>query len=134
VYRCDGRLLAVDCGIGFGGPENPEVEVMVPDATWLAERRDRLLGLIVTHAHEDHVGAVAHLWPMLRCPIFAGPFTSAVLRRKLTEVGLLGQAPLTTLPLGAALSLPPFELEFIRVAHSTPEAQALALHTRHGTV
>jgi ribonuclease J len=134
VYRCDGRLLAVDCGIGFGGPENPEVEVMVPDATWLADRRDRLLGLIVTHAHEDHVGAVAHLWPLLRCPVFAGPFTSAVLRRKLAEAGLSGQVPLTTLPLGGTLSLPPFDLEFVRVAHSTPEAQALALHTRHGTV
>ncbi len=134
VYRCDGALLAIDCGIGFGGPELPEVDVLVPDPAWLAERRDRLVGLVVTHAHEDHVGAVAHLWRQLRCPVFAGPFVSAVLRRKLGEAGLLGEVDLTTVPLSGRLGLPPFELEFLRVAHSIPEAQALALHTRHGTL
>jgi len=134
VYRCDGRLLAVDCGIGFGGPENPAVEILVPDPAWLAERRDRLVGLVVTHAHEDHVGAVAPLWPMLRCPVFAGPFVSAVLRRKLGEAGILKDVPLTTVPAGGRLSLPPFDLEFLHVAHSIPEAQALAIRTRHGTV
>ncbi|MBK1656720.1 ribonuclease J [Paracraurococcus ruber] len=134
VYRCDGKLLAVDCGIGFGGPENPEVEVMVPDPTWLAERRDRLVGLVVTHAHEDHVGAVAHLWPQLRCPIYAGPFVSAVLRRKLGEAGLLGEARIVTIPLGGRFAAAPFDLQFLRVAHSVPEAQALAIRTRHGLV
>ncbi|HYZ30695.1 MAG TPA: ribonuclease J [Crenalkalicoccus sp.] len=134
VYRSDGALLAVDCGIGFGGPENPEVEVVVPDPAWLAEQRDRLVGLVVTHAHEDHVGAVAHLWPALRCPVYAGPFVSAVLRRKLGEAGILNEVPLHTIPLGGRLELPPFDLQFIRVAHSVPEAQALAIRTRHGLV
>ncbi|MBD0272640.1 MAG: ribonuclease J [Acetobacteraceae bacterium] len=134
LYRCDGKLLAVDCGIGFGGPDLPEAEIVVPDATWAAERRDRLVGLVVTHAHEDHVGAVAHLWPQLRCPIYAGPFVSAVLRRKLGEAGLNGQAHVTTVPLGGRFSLPAFDLEFLRVAHSVPEAQALAIRTRHGLV
>jgi ribonuclease J len=134
VYRCDGALLAVDCGIGFGGPENPEVEILVPDPAWLAERRSRLVGLMVTHAHEDHVGAVAHLWPLLRCPIYAGPFVSAVLRRKLGEAGLLGQVNLVTVPLSGRLALAPFDLEFLRVAHSVPEAQAVAIRTRHGLV
>src|SRR5919107_1694681 len=103
LYRCDGKLLAIDCGIGFGGPDLPEAEIMVPDASWAAERRDRLVGLVITHAHEDHVGAVAHLWPQLRCPIYAGPFVSAVLRRKLAEAGLLGEAQLVTVPLGRSL-------------------------------
>jgi ribonuclease J len=134
LYRCDGKLLAVDCGIGFGGPEQPEAEIVVPDAGWAAERRDQLVGLVITHAHEDHVGAVAHLWPQLRCPIYAGPFVSAVLRRKLGEAGLNGQAQVTTVPLSGRLSLPPFDLEFLRVAHSVPEAQALAIRTRHGLV
>jgi ribonuclease J len=134
VYRCDGQLLAVDCGIGFGGPESPEAEVIVPDPAWLAERRDRLVGLVVTHAHEDHVGAVAPLWRLLRCPIYAGPFVSAVLRRKLGEAGLLGEVRLVTVPLAGRVALPPFDLEFIRVAHSVPEAQALAIRTRHGLV
>lgn len=134
VYRCDGALLAVDCGIGFGGPENPEVDIFVPDPAWLAERRDRLVGLVVTHAHEDHVGAVAHLWPQLRCPVYAGPFVSAVLRRKLGEAGLLGQVPLHTVPLNGRTRLNPFDLQFLRVTHSVPEAQALAIRTRHGLV
>ena len=105
VYRCDGKLLAIDCGIGFGGPEMPEVEVMVPDPVWLSERRDRLVGLVITHAHEDHVGAVAHLWPQLRCPIYAGPFVAAVLRRKLGEAGLNGEAKVITVPLSGSVSL-----------------------------
>ncbi|PWS34932.1 MBL fold metallo-hydrolase [Falsiroseomonas bella] len=134
VYRCDGQLLAVDCGLGFGGPEHPEVDVMVPDAGWLAARRDRLAGLVITHAHEDHVGAVAHLWPALRCPIHAGPFVSAVLRRKLGEAGLLTQVEIITQPLGGRWTVGPFDLEFLRVAHSVPEAQALAIRTKYGTV
>ncbi|MDN3567714.1 ribonuclease J [Paeniroseomonas aquatica] len=134
VYRCDGKLLAIDCGIGFGGPEMPEVEVMVPDPVWLSERRDRLVGLVITHAHEDHVGAVAHLWPQLRCPIYAGPFVAAVLRRKLGEAGLNGEAKVITVPLSGSVSLKPFDLQFLRVAHSVPEAQAVAIRTRHGLV
>ncbi len=134
VYRCDGALLAVDCGIGFGGPEAPEVETMVPDPAWLVERRERLVGLVITHAHEDHLGAVVHLWPFLRCPVYAGPFASAVLRRKLAEAGLHGEVRLSTLPLGGRFSLPPFDLQFLDVAHSVPEAQALAIRTRHGLV
>jgi ribonuclease J len=134
VYRCDGHYLAIDCGIGFGGSEMPEVEVMVPDPVWLSERRNRLVGLVITHAHEDHVGAVAHLWPMLRCPIYASPFVTSVLRRKLGEAGLGGEAKVTTIPLGGRVKVAPFDLEFIRVAHSVPESQAVAIRTRHGLV
>ncbi len=88
LYRCGGKWLAVDCGIGFGGSELPEVDVMMPDPAFIAERRDRLVGLVITHAHEDHIGAVAWLWPQLRCPVYATPFAAAVLRRKLGEVQL----------------------------------------------
>jgi ribonuclease J len=132
LYRCDGRYLAVDCGIGFGGAEYPEVEVMMPDPVFIAERRDRLVGLVITHAHEDHIGAVAHLWPQLRCPVYLTPFAAAVLRRKLGEVGLLGQVPLHVIAPGGAIDLPPFSLRFIRLSHSVPEAQALAIDTPHG--
>ena len=134
VYRCDGQLLAVDCGIGFGGAEQPEAEVMVPDPAWLAERRDKLLGLVITHAHEDHVGAVAPLWPQLRCPVYASPFAASVLRRKLGEAGLLSQVKIVTVPLGGSLELGPFQLRFIRVTHSVPEPQSLAIRTPYGTV
>jgi ribonuclease J len=134
VYRCDGQLLAVDCGLGFGGPEHPEVDILVPDPAWLAMRQDRLAALVITHAHEDHVGAVAHLWTQLRCPIHASPFASAVLRRKLGEAGLLGQVEIVTQPAGSRWTIGKFDLEFLRVAHSVPEAQALAIRTKYGTV
>lgn len=134
VYRCDGKLLAVDCGIGFGGPENPAVEVMVPDPAWLAERREDLLALVITHAHEDHIGAVAHLWPSLRCPVIGGPFVTSVLRRKLGEAGLGHDVEIDTVPLPGRRQVGPFDLEFLHVTHSVPEACALAIRTRHGTV
>ncbi len=134
LYRCDGRWLAVDCGIGFGGAELPEVDVMVPDPGFIAARRAQLDGLVITHAHEDHVGAVAWLWRQLRCPVYATPFTAAVLRAKLAEAQLLAEVPLTIIPPGGGFTVGPFALRFLRVAHSTPESQALAITTRHGTV
>jgi ribonuclease J len=134
LYRCGGKWLAVDCGIGFGGADLPEVDVMMPDPSFIAERRDRLLALVITHAHEDHLGAVAWLWPQLKCPVYASPFAAAVLRRKLTEAQLLSQVKLHVVPPGGSIELPPFSLRFLRVAHSIPEAQALVIRTPAGIV
>ncbi|MGH7153826.1 MAG: ribonuclease J, partial [Acetobacteraceae bacterium] len=134
LYRCGGKWLAIDCGIGFGGAEHPEVDIMTPDPSFIAERRDRLVGLVITHAHEDHIGAVAWLWPQLRCPVYATPFAAAVLRRKLVEAQLLSQVRLVVVPPGGAFELPPFSLQFLRVAHSIPEAQAIAITTPAGVV
>jgi ribonuclease J len=134
LYRCDGKWLAVDCGIGFGGAAHPEVDVMMPDPGYIAERRDRLVGLVITHAHEDHVGAVAWLWPQLRCPVYATPFAATVLRRKLAEVQLLNQVKLHVVPPGGAIDLAPFSLRFISVTHSIPEAQALVIDTPYGVL
>jgi ribonuclease J len=134
LYQCRGKWLAVDCGIGFGGNETPEVEIMMPDPGYIAERRDKLLGLVITHAHEDHIGAVAHLWRQLRCPVYATPFAVAVLRRKLTEAGLQNEVKLHTIPVGGSFELGAFKLEFMPVTHSLPEAQALVLRTPFGTI
>src|SRR5271163_4803976 len=128
------KFLAVDCGIGFGGSELPEVEVMMADPGFIADRKDRLVGLVITHAHEDHIGAVAWLWPRLKCPVYATPFAATVLRRKLGEVGLVNTVKITIIPPGGAFELLPFRLQFIRVAHSIPEAQALVIRTPGGTV
>ncbi|MCA3387495.1 MAG: ribonuclease J [Roseomonas sp.] len=134
VYRCDGALLAVDCGLGFAGSDQPEVDVMVPDAAWLAEHRSTLQGLIITHAHEDHIGAVVHLWRQLRCPIYGTAFVLSVLRRKLGEAGMIHEVRLHELPPGGRVKLGPFDCSFIPVTHSIPEAQALVLRTPYGLV
>jgi ribonuclease J len=128
------KWLAVDCGIGFGGSELPEVEVMMADPGFIADRKDKLLGLVITHAHEDHIGAVAWLWPRLKCPVYCTPFAAAVLRRKLGENGLTNQVKVHVIPPGGTIDLKPFALRFIRLAHSIPEAQALVIDTPAGTV
>jgi ribonuclease J len=126
--------LAVDCGIGFGGSELPEVEVMMADPGFIADRRDKLAGLVITHSHEDHIGAVAWLWPRLKCPVYATPFAAAVLRRKLGEAGLVKDVKVHVIPPGGAFDIKPFKLRFIRLAHSIPEAQALVIETPAGIV
>ena len=128
------KWLAVDCGIGFGGSELPEVEVMMADPGFIADRRDKLVGLVITHAHEDHIGAVAWLWPQLKCPVYCTQFAAAVLRRKLAEVGLTNQVRVNVIPSGGSFDLKPFALRFVRMAHSIPEAQALVIDTPVGTV
>ncbi len=134
VYIAGASLLAVDCGLGFGGAERPEAEILLPDPAWLARRREGLAGLVITHAHEDHLGAVAHLWPQLQCPIYATPFAATVLRRKLAETGLVNDVPISVIAPGGTFATGAFALRFLRVAHSTPEAQALAIRTPAGLV
>jgi ribonuclease J len=134
LYRFGDRWLAVDCGIGFGGSEHPEVDIMVADPGFIADRRAALCGLVITHAHEDHLGAVPYLWRQLRCPVYATPFAASVLRRKLTEAQLLQEVPLRVVEPGGSFEVPPFSLRFIRMAHSIPQAQALLLRTPAGAV
>ncbi|OYV36991.1 MAG: MBL fold metallo-hydrolase [Rhodospirillales bacterium 20-64-7] len=134
LYGCDGEWLAVDCGMGFAGPEAPEAELLLADPGYIAARADRLHGLVITHAHEDHIGGVARLWPQLRCPIYASPFTAAILRRKLSEAGLGREVKLHVIKPGGKFEVGPFDLQFIQLTHSTPESQALAITTRYGTV
>ena len=128
------RWLAVDCGIGFGGSEHPEVDVLMADPAFIVDRRDKLVGLVITHAHEDHIGAVAWLWPKLKCPVYCTPFAATVLRRKLGENGLNGQVKIHVIAPGGAFELVPFKLRFIRMAHSIPESQALVIDTPIGTI
>ena len=134
LYGCDGLWIAVDCGMGFSGPDAPEAEILLPDPSFIVEQREALRGLIITHAHEDHIGGVARLWPQLRCPIYATPFCAAVVRRKLAEVGLGREVKIHVIQPGGAFELAPFSLRYIPMTHSTPEAQALAITTSYGTV
>jgi ribonuclease J len=134
LYGCDGAWIAVDCGMGFSGPDTPEAEILLPDPAFIAAQRDALLGVIITHAHEDHIGGIARLWPQLRCPIYATPFAAAVIRRKLAEAGLGREVKLHEVPCGGRMHLGAFSLRYINMTHSTPEAQSLVITTSYGTV
>ncbi len=130
----DRQWIVVDLGITFGDQTTPGVEVILPDPTFLEENADRLLGIVLTHAHEDHIGAVAWLWPRFKAPIYATPFTAFILREKLREAGLLDEAQITEVPLGGKISLGPFDLELITLTHSIPEPNGLAIRTPLGTI
>ncbi|MCH7888278.1 MAG: ribonuclease J [Proteobacteria bacterium] len=137
LYCFDGKWLMVDLGITFADETLPGVEVVLPDPGFIVERRDDLVGLVLTHAHEDHLGAVPYLWNRLRCPVYATPFAAAVLRRKLARDGAAPGSEdleITEVPLGGRFQLGPFDIEFISLTHSIPEPNALAIRTPAGTV
>src|SRR6266436_4516155 len=126
--------LAIDLGVAFAGDDLPGIEVLMPDIRFLVEERRNLVGLVLTHAHEDHYGALIDLWPRLKVPLYATPFTAALLEAKrLSEPGAPA-IPVTIVPLGGRISLPPFDIEFVSVAHSIPESNALIIRTRLGAV
>jgi ribonuclease J len=134
LYGHAGKWLMVDLGIGFADDSMPGIEVVMPDPAFIEERHEALVGIVLTHAHEDHLGAVADLWPRLKAPVYATPFAASVLRRKLVEAGLVDAVPITELPLGSKFDLPPFQLELITMTHSILEPNALAIRTPLGTV
>ncbi len=134
LYGYGGKWIMVDLGITFADETTPGIDIITPDPSFITERRDDLLGIILTHAHEDHLGAVPYLWPELGCPVYATPFAATVLEGKLEERGLLDEVPLHRVPLGGRLRLGAFEIELISITHSILEPNALAIRTPVGTV
>jgi ribonuclease J len=134
LYGHAGKWLMLDLGIAFGDDTMPGVDVIMPDPSFIEERRKDLIGIVLTHAHEDHLGAVADLWPRLKAPVYATPFAASVLRRKLTQAGLIDAVRITEIPLGGKFSLGPFDLEMITMTHSILEPNALAIRTKFGTI
>ncbi|MBA2589219.1 MAG: ribonuclease J [Alphaproteobacteria bacterium] len=131
----DRQWIIVDCGVLFGREGNtPGVDLLMPDIRYLAERKDNVLAIIATHAHEDHIGAIAPLWPSLRCPIYATPFTARLITGKLEEAGLASKVYVHEVPVGGKLKLGPFELDFISITHSILEPNLLAIRTPLGVV
>jgi ribonuclease J len=126
--------LMVDLGVKFGEESDPGIDVILPDVGYIAAEKSRLHGLVLTHAHEDHLGAVAWLWPQLQCPVYCTPFAAQILALKLKEAGLDGEVPVKVLPVGSKFTLGPFALEFVSVTHSTPEPTALFIETKEGRV
>ena len=129
------RWLMVDCGITFPEGENdPGIDVILPDVRFIEENRADLAGIVITHAHEDHIGAVIELWPRLRAPVYATPFTAGMLKAKLAEYGNSLQIPIHVIPLDSKFNVGPFDVELFSLAHSIPEMSALAIRTPLGTV
>lgn len=127
--------LMVDLGITFPeGEFDPGVDVILPDVRFIAEERSSLAGIVLTHAHEDHFGAVAELWPRLQVPIYATPFTAALLKAKLAEFGSGKDIEIHEIALNSRFTVGPFDLELVTVAHSIPEPNALVLRTPFGNV
>ena len=129
------QWLAVDLGVSFAAEEHlPGVDLILPDIRYLVAERKNLAGLVITHAHEDHFGAIIELWPKLKVPIYATPFTAALLEAKRASEPGAPEIPVTIVPLGGRFKVGPFDIELVSMAHSIPEANALIIRTPAGTV
>ncbi|HEX5210304.1 MAG TPA: ribonuclease J [Pseudolabrys sp.] len=129
------QWLAVDLGVSFASEDHlPGVDLILPDIRYLVEERKNLAGLVLTHAHEDHFGAIIDLWPRLKVPIYATPFTAALLEAKRASEPGAPEIPVTIVRLGGRFKVGPFDIELVTMAHSIPEANALIIRTPAGTV
>jgi ribonuclease J len=130
----DRKWIVVDLGVTFGDQTTPGVEIILPDPEYIEPYAKDILGIVLTHAHEDHLGAVHWLWPRLKAPVYATPFTAFLLREKLRDARLLDEVPITEIPLGGSSRSGPFDLEMITLTHSIPEPNGLAIKTPLGTI
>lgn len=134
LYGSQGKWLMVDCGLSFSDPELPGIEITLPDIEFIEERRRDLVGIVITHGHEDHIGAIPYLAADLKVPIYATKFTAGLIAGKLEEEGLSGQVPLRIVERGERIDLAPFGVTYVPLAHSIPEGNGLVIDTPHGKV
>jgi ribonuclease J len=128
------KWIIVDVGVTFGDQTTPGVDIILPDPQFIEKHADDILGIVLTHAHEDHIGAMGWLWPRLRAPIYATPFTTFLLREKMRERGVLDDAQITVVPLSGRIEIGPFDVELITLTHSIPEPNGLSIRTPLGVV
>ena len=133
LYQLDGKWIMIDCGVGFAN-DTPGVDMMTPDISFIKKHKKNLLGLVVTHIHEDHLGAIQYLWKELEVPVYATKFASNFLKTKLLEYKLDKEVPIHLINGDKDLELGPFKMEFIGLTHSVPEMKALMLKTSKGNV
>ncbi len=134
IYAYEDKFLAIDLGMGFADERLPGIDLILPELSFLEDRSDDLVALIITHAHEDHVGAVARLWKRLRCPVYCSAFTASVLRHKLREMGIEGDVEVNIVAPGETVEVRPFSLRFVHMAHSIPDTCAVVVETPVGKV
>ncbi len=134
LYGCNGKWLMVDLGMTFADPYYPGVDLVFADLSFIEERRDDLLGVVLTHAHEDHIGAVPYFALDLGVPLYATPFTARLVQEKLNEAGIAKDVTLNVVPNDSSLSIGPFDIRYVPLAHSIAEGNALVIETPHGRV
>jgi ribonuclease J len=134
LYGCQGKWLMVDLGLTFAGGEYPGVELVLPDLEFIEERKKDLAGIVLTHGHEDHIGAVPYLAAELKVPLYATPFTASLIARKLEEEGNASSIDLRVVPLDSKFEVGPFGCQLVTLAHSIPEMSAVVIDTPHGRI
>lgn len=130
----DRRWIIVDMGVSFGDDRTPGIDVICPDPSFLEDHLENIEAIILTHAHEDHIGAVGHFWRRFRKPLYATPFTAELIQGKLHEAGIADLANLNVVPLGGKVELGPFSIEYVTLTHSIPEPNGLAIRTPLGLI
>jgi ribonuclease J len=134
LYGTQGKWLMVDCGITFADPNYPGIDVILPDLAFIEERLDDLIGIVLTHGHEDHIGALPYLAADLGVPLYATPFTAGLIAGKLEEEGILDQIELNIIENEGRFPIGPFTIQYVPLAHSIPEGNALLIGTPFGRI
>ncbi len=134
LYGCRGTWLMADLGLTFADPDYPGVELILPELEFIEERMKDLVGIVLTHGHEDHIGALPYLAADLKVPLYATPFTAGLIAGKLEEEGLTGQVTLRVIERGGSIDLDPFRVSYVPLAHSIPEGNGLLIETPLGKV
>ena len=134
VYAANGKLIVVDAGYGFLNDDFPGMDMCYASPEFLENYRDDILGLFITHGHEDHLGAIAQIWPALQCPVYGTDFSLGLVKERLSEYKLQDIVPLVSVNKEPVVKLDGFEVEFIPIAHSIPETSALFIKTPYGNI
>ena len=134
LYGCRGQWIMVDLGLTFADPTYPGIELILPDLEFIEGQQERLAGIVLTHGHEDHIGALPYLAEELKAPLFATPFTAGLIAGKLEEEGLTGQVKLNIVERGGSIELGPFRVSFVALSHSIPEGNGVLIETPFGNI
>ncbi|NNC47883.1 MAG: ribonuclease J [Sphingomonas sp.] len=134
LYGCRGKWLMVDLGLTFADPYYPGVDLILPDLEFIEQRQEELVGIVLTHGHEDHIGAIPYLADELKVPLYATPFTAALIREKLDQEGLTGQVKVKQIERDGGVTLGPFDIRYVALSHSIPEGNGVLIDTPHGKV
>ena len=134
LYHFQGKWIMVDCGSGFADEYLPGVDMVVADLKFIEKHKKDLLGLVLTHAHEDHLGAIQYLWNSLECPIYTTKFTKNFLKTKISEYAFANDIKINEVKAGDKFDLGPFSVEMVPLTHSAPEMQALMIRTAAGNI